>query len=318
MKNIKLKLALVGVFGLTSYQALATGFVALPSTGFPVTGGTSAYTLCNTTGNFGSGAPVNPTTTANNTCAVFPTTELRSPGDATRYTGARLNPVAGTTTNITVNNIYTGGSKTIGTVRDYVWRSDDDAECIYGVKVTLNSTDYHSAASTQNFEVNDVARGGWSGLSVSAAYSTIPAIASPVYRIGLAYTAVQHRASGYADQPLTGLGSSPSINGLNSLPGTASAAQQKADINTNWVTFTTDANNLDDDGSSTANSGMYYVKTNACPATPYTQTPNAIRLRQTFQELAGDGVTPNSFIEISLPGYAPSGASVAPAHTDPF
>ncbi|WP_330111249.1 hypothetical protein [Methylophaga thalassica] len=317
MKNYKLKLAIASALGLTSYIASATGFVALPNTGFTVSGGTSAYTLCNTTGNFGSGVPINPTTGANNTCAVFPANEFRSPGDAADYTGARQYPVASKTSPIVVNNTYTSGPVTIGNYVDYVWRSNDDSECIYGVKVVLNSNDYNSAAGTQNFEVNDVARGGWSGQDVSAAYSTVPTIASPVYRIGLAYTAVQHRP-GDDDQPLTGLGSSPSINGLNSWPGSASSTQQKADIDTNWVDFTTDANYLDDDGSTTANSGMYYVKSDTCPATPYTQVDNAIRLRQTFQELAGDGSTDNSFIEISLPGYAPSGATLTPAHTDPY
>ncbi|MCB2426944.1 hypothetical protein [Methylophaga pinxianii] len=318
MKNIKLKLAIVSALGLTASHVFATGFVALPNTGFTVSGGTSAYTLCNTTGDFGSGIPSNPTTSTNNTCAVFPTTENRSPGNSADYTGARVFPVAGSTNSIIVNNTYTGGvNKSIGNYRDYVWRSDDNSECIYGVKIELNSTDYNVAAGTQNFEVNDVARGGWSGLNVSAAYSTIPSIASPVYRIGLTYTAVQHRP-GDDDQPLTGLGSNPSINGLNSWPGSASSTQQLADIDDNWVVFTTDANFLDDDGSTTANSGMYYVKSDVCPATPYTQVNNAIRLRQTFQERAGDGVTDNSFIEISLPGYAPTGAVLTPAHTNPY
>lgn len=319
MKNFKLKTAIVSALGLTASHVFATGFVALPNTGFTVSGGTSAYTLCNTTGNFGSGLPINPTTSSNNTCAVFPTTELHSPGDPAMYTGARVFPVASNTISITMNNTYTGSvNKTVGTLRDYLWRSNDNSECIYGVKVQLNTTDYNTASGNQYFEVNDVARGGWDGLDVSIAYSTIPANASPVYRAGLTYTAVQHRASGYDAQPLTGLGSQPSINGLDSWPGTASATQQQADINDNWVVFTTDANNLDDDGSSSPNSGMYYVKSDVCPATPYTPAANAIRLRQTFQELAGDGVTPNNFIEITLPGYAPAGAVLTPAHTNPY
>jgi len=319
MKNLKLKVAIVSALGLTASHVFATGFVALPNTGFSVSGGTSAYTLCNTTGNFGSGIPTNPTPSANNTCAVFPANEFSSPGDPADYTGVRVFPVATNTGNITVNNTYTGGvNKNIGFYRDYLWRSNDNSECIYGIKVELNNTDYHANSGLQNFEVNDIARGGWAGLDISAAYSTVPSIASPVYRIGLTYTAVQHRASGYAAQPLTGLGSQPSINGLNSLPGTASATQQKADIDDNWAVFTTDANNRDDDGSTSANSGMYYVKSDVCPATPYTAAPNAIRLRQTFQELAGDSVTPNNFIEITLPGFAPAGAVLTPAHTNPY
>lgn len=59
-----IKLAVITALGMLSGQALATGFVNIPTTGFSVSGGTSAYTLCNTTGNFGSGsganAPVKP------------------------------------------------------------------------------------------------------------------------------------------------------------------------------------------------------------------------------------------------------------------
>lgn len=318
MKNFKLKTAIVSALGLTASHVFATGFVALPNTGFTVSGGTSAYTICNPTGDFGSDLPINPTPSANNTCAVFPITELHSPGDPANYTGARLFPVASNTTSIIVNNTYTGNAnKTVGTLRDFLWRSNDNSECIYGVKVQLNTTDYNPTSGNQYFEVNDVARGGWDGVDVSIAYSTIPTNASPVYRAGLTYTSVQHRP-GNVDQPLTGLGSQPSINGLNSWPGNASATQQLADIDENWVDFTTDANNLDDDGSSSPSSGVYYVKSSACPATPYTPVANAIRLRQTFQELAGDGVTPNNFIEITLPGYAPAGAVLTPAHTNPY
>ena len=312
MKKVKLKIAIVSALGLTASHVFATGFVALPNTGFSVSGGTSAYTLCNTTGNFGSGYSVNPTLSANNTCAVFPITQLHSPGDPANYTGARLFPVATHSSSIIVNNTYTGNvNKNIGILRDLLWRSNDDSECIYGVHVQLNTTDYNPVAGNQYFEVNDVARGGWDGVDVSIAYSTIPTNASPVYRAGLTYTSVQHRP-GDVDQPLTGLGSQPSINGLNSWPGNASAAQQLADIDANWVVFTTQASNLIIGGHSSQNSSSFYVKSDICPATPYTPAANAIRLRQTYQK---SGMP---FIEISLPGFAPAGAVFTPTHTDPY
>lgn len=316
MKHTKLNLAVLAVFGFASQLTLATGFVNLPTTGFTVTGGTSAYTLCNTTGNFGSGLATKPTTSANNTCAVFPASELTTP-----ETGFSL--VASASRPVVMNNTYTGNTdKTVGTVTEYVWRKQTGStyECIYGAKVVNSNTDYNtSAAGNQYFEVNDFARGGFSGLPVDVAYSTIPTISEPVYRVGRAYTAVQHRASGYTSQPLTGLGSSPSINGLNAFPGTAGSTQQLADINTNWVDFTTDANYLDDDGSTSAASGMFYVKTTCSSASPTTSVSDeAIRLRQTFQELAGDGVTANPFIEVKVRGFVPPGGSITPAHTDPY
>lgn len=330
MKNLTLKLAVISTFGLISSQALATGFVNIPATGFSVTGGTSAYTLCNTTGNFGSGsganAPIKPTVSANNTCAVFPDDNDETLAPDANFTGFDADIKTSHTKPIIMNNSYTGNTdKTVGTLTQYYWRrtvSTGVYECIYGTKIVLNSTDYNTtAAGTQNFEVNDIAVGGFSGLPVYAAYSTVPAVSEPVYRIGRAFTAVQHRASGYAAQPLTGLGSNPSINGLNSWPGTATSSQQLADIDDNWVDFTTDANFKDDDGSTSAASGMVYVRTSCSSSNP-TIVSNAVRLRQTFQELSGDGTTGNWFIEVPVSGYLPTRTSgtgnVLPTPTKPF
>ncbi|MCB5183843.1 hypothetical protein LG201_01335 [Methylobacillus gramineus] len=318
MKLITLKLAVISALGIASSQVLATGLVSLPATGVSVSGGTSAYILCNTTGNFGSGFVTKPTTSANNVCAVFPANESTSP-----ESGFSL--VTSATRNAVMNNTYTGGvNKTVGQVTEYVWRNDAETECIYGLKIQNHNIDYHTAAGNQYFEVNDIARAGFSGLTISVGYSTIPTVSEPVYRIGRTFTSVQHRSSGYASQPLTGLGSSPSINGLNSYPGTASASQQLADINTNWVNFTTDVNFLDDDGSTVIASGMTYVKAACNSDDPEDhEYNNAIRLRQTFQELAGDGVTANSFIEVPVrgfvpPSYVPAGGIVTPAPTSPF
>lgn len=321
-----IKLAVITALSMLSSQALATGFVSIPATGFSVSGGTSAYTLCNTTGNFGSGsganAPVKPTTGANNTCAVFPEDETIAPDS--NFSGDDEFPIASTSQAIKMNNTYTGfADKTVGTLTQYVWQRSTGSgyECIYGTKIVLNSTDYNTGVSgTQNFEVNDIAVGGFSGLTVAAAYSTVPTVAEPVYRIGRAFTSVQHRSSGYAAQPLTGLMGNPSINGLNSWPGTASSGQQLADIDDNWLDFTTDVNYKDDDGSTSAASGMVYVRTSCSSATP-TTVANAVRLRQTFQERSGDGVTGNWFIEVPVTGFLPTRTSgtgnVLPAPNSP-
>jgi hypothetical protein len=316
MKHTKLSLAVLAIFGFASQISLATGFVNLPTTGFTVTGGTSAYTLCNTTGNFGSGAATKASPTANNNCAVFPANEITTP-----ETGFTL--VATASRAAVMNNTYTGNTdKTVGTVTEYVWRKQTGSsyECIYGAKVVNNNTDYNtSAAGNQFFEVNDFARGGLAGLPVEVAYATIASVAEPVYRVGRTYTSVQHRPSGYSSQPLTGLGSKPAINGVNSFPGIASPSQQLADIDENWADFTTDVNFVDEDGFTTAASGIFYVKTTCSSANPNTSVSDeAIRLRQTFQNLAATGVGDNPFVEIKVRGFVPPGGSITPAHTDPY
>jgi len=316
MKHMTLKLAVLSALGVASAQAMALGLVNLPSAGFSVSGGTSPYTLCNTTGNFGLGITTKPTSGANNTCAVIPATEVSAP-----ETGFSL--VASASRPAIMNNSYTGNTnRQVGTVTEYVWRKQTGGnyECIYGAKVVMNSTEYNTTvAGNQYFEVNDLARGGFSGLTISAGYSSIPIPADVVFRIGRTYTSVQHRGTGYDDQPLTGLGSSPSINGLNSYPGTASSTQQKADLDDNWVNFTMDVNYQDDDGSTVTASGMTYVKAPCNSSAPSNYTSSeAIRLRQTFQELSGDGVTGNPFIEIAVTGFVPPGGSISPAHTNPY
>lgn len=312
-----IKLAVITALGILSSQALATGLVSIPTTGFAVGSDTSAYTLCNTTGNFGSGsganAPVKPTTGANNTCAVFPADELDAP-----VSGFDL--IAAATRSAVMNNSYTNNTNvTVAEVTEYVWMNSAGTECIYGMKVNNFGVDYNKQASgNQYFEVNDVARGGFGSLAVSAGYSTIPTIAEPVYRIGRTFTAVQHRgtggtpATGYLAQPLTipTPAFNGAINGINSWSSplaVPTAYEQSAALNSNWIDFTTDVNYKDDDGSTSAASGMMYVKA-ACSYPSGTGpddyvSNDGIRLRQTFQELSGDGVTANPFIEVSVPGY---------------
>lgn len=319
MKNVKLKLAVLGTLGMASMHVMATGFVNLPTTGFA----TSAYTLCNTTGNFGSSITVAPTAGANNTCAVFPAAETISP-----IAGYGVNPTNvinySATRAAIMNNTYTGGvDKQVGSVTEYVWRSrTTPTECIYGAKFVAINTDYNpSVGGSQYFEMNDFARGGFSGLTVDIAYFKFAANAEVLFRAGRTFTAVQHRASSLSSStPGTGYlslpgltGSTASINGLNSWPlAVPTAAEQSAEVDDNWVDFTTDANFADDDGSTKPSSSMFYVKA-ACPATGEPPAMDeAIRLRQTAQENT-------NFVEISVRGYVPSTtSSVAPAHTDPF
>lgn len=353
MKNINLKLAVLGVFSLVSAQAISA-LVTVPTTGFA----TSAYTPCmanhtltvpacggvgsgtSTVGNFGSGSTGNcnpvlqPAAGVRDTCAIAP-----APASDVTSPVAGFTIVTSAARTITVNNVYTGGTnKNVGTVNEYVWRNAANTECIYGAKVTLTNTDYNTVeAGSQRFEVNDLARGGFDGLTVDAGYATIAATASPVYRIGRSYNSVQHRGvarttnnygdsgdafvgTGYLDIPSLGT-TAVSINGVNRYTGTAAntlplanpiAAEQNAQVRDSWVDFTFDGNAVDDDGSTNPLSAMTYVKAACTSAAPVTRT-DAIRLRQTAQEKA-------PFISVSVTGFVPptAPATLAPAATVPF
>ncbi|MGJ8620933.1 MAG: hypothetical protein ACSHWN_11430 [Methylophilaceae bacterium] len=337
MKQITLKLAVISALSMSSAHVMAD-WVTLSPTGYAVAAGynysgspagTTAYTICNPTGDFGS----SPTTDAVNTadaCYVVTTNEAFSP-DST-YTGAARFPIASANRPIIVNNTYTGGvNKTIGNMQEYVWRKSTGGgnfECIYGAKITMisaASADYLPVAGTQYFESNDFARGGFGGSAVDIGYWRASSTASNVYRAGYTYSAVQHRASSvvpeFAELPLTTPAFTGSINGVDSWPQSTvpAAAQQSASINTNWIDFTSDVNVLDDDGSSKAASSMFYIRTACTSATP-AALANSVRVRQTFQELNGDGTEENRFIEATLSGFAPAGGSIGAgeAHTDPY
>ncbi|WAK02344.1 hypothetical protein [Methylobacter sp. YRD-M1] len=271
MKETSLLSAMLGVLAITSTSAMATGFVTLPSTGFTVSGGTSAYTLCNTTGDFGSQESTPPTFSpnggANNTCAVFsnnpPLTGYSKVAEATR-------------------NLYTSGIK-VGTLTDQVWRDSAGTSCVYAAKIRMDNVDSDpNTAGTQYFEVNDVVRAGFRDRGpVSIAYNFVTRGSTQsdevLFRAGLTKTSVVHEP-GDDDQPLTSV----------------------APIDTNWVDFTTDVNYLDPDGSSMRDSSWFYVKSGCTSATP-TALSNALIVREMGQE--GQAVR-----EIKVSGYAPAGA----------
>ena len=353
MKNITLKLAVLAALGISA-QVIAAGFVNIPTTGFA----TSAYTLCNTTGNFGSSAHTNPTAGANNTCAIvspIPANEISSPETNYAFVTSATRPLA-------VNNIYTSGSVSVGSILEVVWRKPAASApvtstpmCIIGARVSLSNIAYSNATdlSGKRFELNDLARGGLGGLTVDAAYAittNIASTASPVFRIGRTFTSVQHRALATAPNygdfggatagvnylALPGLGATTaSINGVNrfNAPPLVTAvtpmplpnptvAQQDAGVNGDWVDFTFDANALDDDGGNNVHSAVTYVKI-AC------NNDNAATINSTA---AGTGWTRadalrlrqtaqeiSPFISISTSGYVlPTQPAITPAPTAPF
>jgi hypothetical protein len=329
MKQLAIKSAVLAALGIMTAPAMATGFVTLPTTGFTVGSGTSPYTLCNQTGNYGSAESTDPTSTANNTCAVFPTNINTSPDTASAST------LMLSTNNraIVMNNSYTNNTNiTVATVDERIWRNADSTVCIYGTRLRMANVDYWTSSSdteggTQYLEVNGFARAGFSGFtssnSIQIAYWMSNVSDDVLFRSGRTYTSVQHRASltdetvaatGYVAQPLTASSTaSVAITGVSTYDNpllTPTAAQQSAALASNWVEYTLDANWEDDDGTNLPDTPMLYVKvsgTNACPATSGgtpVLTSNAYSFRQTGQEEA-------PLLEFKASGYVPSGASVS-------
>ena len=318
MKNVKLRLAIFGAIGLLSSQAMATGLVALPSTGFAVTAGTNqpagttAYTRCNTTGNYGSSAATKPTTGANNTCAVFPKNINTSP-----VTGFTI-VAAGTATTALTGN----GGEALASMSQRLFRNAANTSCIYGKSFVMSAPttfDYNaSRAGTNALEVNDYVFGGFDNTpTVNAGYYYQSTSKSPVFRIGRAYTSVQTHANGanlhtgYVHRPIN----SPSpglieINGVGQVltpPGPIpTAAQQTADIRSNWVDFTTDVTGGpdEDNGAIDATSAMMYVQATCTNAAPVSLA-NSVILRQTGQET-------QPWVTIKRAGFARNGANATP------
>jgi hypothetical protein len=330
MRNVTLKMAVLGALSFISSQTYAAGFVSLPASPSG-----SAYINCynanrvippttadEVKGNFGS-YPIpstsQPSTTVNDTCFVAkPTFEATAPISGYTSVATRTTTLLGDAGN------------NIGTLVDRVWRNAANDTCIFGTRVTMINADHDSStAGTQYFEVNDIARGGFGTGTVNVAYTIFSTTGntSPLYRVGRTFTSVQHRSlaydtlankqqngTGYLDLPTIGGSSTLNINGVNtpiSATATASAlaSQQTAQVNSNWVDFTADTVFADDDGSTNALSGFTYIQASCNGTNPDAAAPNswvktgAIRLRQTAQEAT-------TFKEIVIDGYAPPGATV--------
>lgn len=334
MRSSIIKLAVLSTLGLATVQAYAA-FVALPSAGSAVAlsanqpAGTTAYKrfFNHASSNFGS--------EVSNPAYVLGA----FPGDTAGPTGgnASLPPApyntagwggagntASTTGSITENGVI------VANYTSRVWRNAALGQCVYGFQIVNTLNDYLTGtAGVQTIEFNDIAMGGFTGRAVDAAYWKHISTSSVVYRAGLTFSAVQHRAAplwtagpntGYVALPLTSPAFALSINGLNAAPGgTPIAAQQSASINDNWVDFTLDVNSKDDDGSSSASSPWLYVHS-TCATGSLVSSSNAVRVRQTYQENAFGGTAANSFREFGLTGYTPAnnGVAVTPAPVAPF
>lgn len=240
----------------------------------------------------------------------------------------------------------TGGATSIGQVVERIWRKPAATSpvtptdmCILGTKISVLSDADHDAsvAGVQYFKNNDIVRGGFRGAgTVKVGYFKQAMNANRVYRVGRTFTSVQHRAYkygdtslglatlaqkqnnglGYLDLPTIGGSDTLNINGVNSPvgPGVVATtggnpALQEAQVNSNWVDFTTDSFYVDWDGLNTSPiSSMTYIEfpcnsDNAATINSTWVKAGAIRLRQTGQEYS-------PFKEISISGYAPPGATL--------
>ncbi|MDF0377570.1 hypothetical protein [Methylophilus sp. YYY-1] len=306
MRNHLLKLAVISVFSLST-TAFATGLESLPAAGFTVTAGTNqaagttGWRECNTTGLYGSLDYDAPTATTDNTCAVFPSGG-NDPGT----------PVSGFT-NVTLSTAkrsvtITANGETLATMRQRVYRNSAATECVFEkrfVMATTGSFDYNpDLTGSQRLEVNDFVLGGFSGTTdVSAGYYHSANTDSPVFRMGRSFTSVQIQGNdfdaatalntGYVRRPVNSPApaSGTEINGVGQTlvsPGTPTAAQQTAEIRTNWVDFTVDVTGgVDEDGTTAKDSPFLYVRAgcgSGTEATAFPTTNNTVRIRQTGQE----------------------------------
>ena len=315
MRNLSLHAAIVAVLSITATTGHATGLVSVPTGGVTAPGGTSAYTLCNQTGNYGSVGYTAPTASANNTCAVFPGSINTSP-----VTGFTL--VSGTSLTRTI----TANGQTLAFLDERVFRNAANTECIFAKRLRMNTAaaanfDYNpQLAGSQKLEVNDVAVAGYSSsTNLLAGYYHTTISDSPIFRIGRAHTSVQMQAdatnpaniaAGYLAQPLTSgaPAASTEINGVGqtfpTYPGSPTAAQQTAAISANWVDFTMDiTGGVDEDGETEQDGSMMYVRA-ACSSSAPVALANSVKIRQTGQET-------QPWVTISTTGFAPAGANTS-------
>lgn len=273
---------------LSSGVEAAQGFVNLPKEGFA----NSAYTLCNTTGEFGLKESSAPDSDANNTCAITGKKLLESPMNAPLE---GFNMVGMMARDIPMPAPYAGTDEIVATLTDTIWRNKEKTECIYGTHILLKPA---PLADGKMWQVNDIARGGFAGKPVEVAYFFKPepnkdyGLPEAIFRVGRTFTSVKH-AKGDLDLPA--LKAAPASN-------KAITNNQAAAVSDNWVNFTTDISAQDVDGTTRKMSSMLYIKS-PCTAQDPVEQENAIRFRTT-------GQNGEHQLEITVPGLVPVGAVV--------
>ena len=271
--NPILKAAVAATLIVGSAQAMATGYVNLPTSG-----ASSAYIECNATGSYGQGVSDRPTTTSNNTCAIF----AEPSGDGYTQKSSSTRPIV-------MNNTYTGFTNvTVGTFQDQVWFKSATKEYSYKIRVNMNANSYAELPDEDDpseledayFEINDIQRTGFSNVgALAVAYRVDPATDEVLFRAGRTSTAV------------------PAVAPY-SLPTTTEAPWDASTVN-----FTTDVNNEDPDGSSPKDSAHMYVKftdsAGNTSGTRFTTGAGAVKFKQLGQE-------GQPLITIEAVGFKPS------------
>jgi len=278
----------IACLAVTMRANAAEGFVELPKEGFA----NSAYTLCNTTGEFGLKESSVLNSDANNTCAITSEKLLESPMNAPLE---GFNMVGMMVRDIPMPAPYAGADDNVATLTDTIWRNKEKTECIYGTHILLKPA---PLADGKMWQVNDIARGGFAGKPVEVAYFFKPepnkdyGLPETVFRVGRTFTSVKH-AKGDLDLPA--LKAAPASN-------KAITNNQAAAVSDNWVNFTTDISAQDVDGTTRKMSSMLYIKS-PCTAQDPVEQENAIRFRTT-------GQNGEHQLEITVPGLVPVGAVV--------
>lgn len=237
----------------------------------------SAYVACNATGAFGLKESTAPDMAQqkNTACAVNSELLLTSPMNAPL---AGFNMVGMISRGVAPPAPEGNDSEEFATLTDTIWWNKDTKECIFGTHILMKEP---KLSHGEQWEINDIVRGGFSGRPVSVAYFMNPnpnasyGMPEALYRVGRSMTSVKQ----------------PGLPDLNAAP-----------YHDGWVDFTTDVNFADPDGTTRKMTSMLYIKSH-CDGKEPDEKEGAIRLRTT-------GQNGQKAFEVVLPGLVPAGASL--------
>lgn len=262
---------LMPLLSLCISMACQAGFVEL------LPNKTSSYVACNNSGLFGLQESAVPEITQkqNDACAVSSELLLASPMNAPLEGFSMVGMISrGVAPPAPEGN----DNEEFATLTDTIWWNKDTKECIFGTHVLMKEA---KLSHGEQWEVNDIVRGGFSGRPVSVAYFMNPkpnasyGMPEALYRAGRTFTSV----------------SQPGLPDLKTAP-----------YHENWVDFTTDVNFDDPDGTTRKMTAMFYIKSK-CDQKEPEEKEGAIRLRTT-------GQNGQKKLEVVLPGLVPAGATL--------
>lgn len=280
---MKSKYLIFLIIVLSTVTHASTAFVNLPNN----LQTTSAYIHCNDSGDYGKSIVELPQTGKHIACAlndeIFKTNTLASPLEGFRLIGVKAGDVE-------MIGDRAGTDSRIARLSEAVWRNRENTECILATHLEMLDA---PLSNGQYFEINDIARAGFSKRKVAVAYyykphsSDIGGNTEVLFRAGRTFTSV---ATSSNQKLLPATFNAPTGSQPFSFNNTASFSE-------NWVDFTTDISFKDSDQTTRAISAIFYVKYDCDLNDPITK-PNVIRLRTT-------GSNPQESFELSIPGLIP-------------